>query len=60
MSSLFLAVLSDNFPYNKDGIDLLSVQPKRPQVKMSKTLVLLLLYFYFGISHWNQKLVRHL
>ena len=30
MSSPFLAVLSDNLPYNNVGLDLLSVQSKRP------------------------------
>ena len=37
MSSPFLAVLSDNLPYNNVGLDLLSVHSKRPQVKMSPT-----------------------
>ena len=36
MSSPFLAVLSDNLPHTKGGLDLLSVQSKRPQVKMSR------------------------
>ena len=35
MSSLFLAVLSDNLPHTKGGRDLLSVQSKCPQDKMS-------------------------
>ena len=33
MSSRLLAVLSENFPYNKGGLDLLSVQSKRPKSK---------------------------
>ena len=35
MSSQFLAVLSDNLPHTKGGLDLLSAQSKCPQVKMS-------------------------
>ena len=35
MSSPFLAVLSDNLPHTKGGLDLLSVQSKCPQDKMS-------------------------